>query len=200
MRDRIVDELRRTDLASNVENAILDAVNYFSRRAHFVNQGTLTPINTVVGQKAYDLPDDFSRMIYLEVVHDGQKDQMRAASITEIDIDDSNDDDPFEGIPEKYAIYGTQMHVYPRPEEASWTFEGRYRTRYAAPDSDDDEGFWVNEAERPIRCMAKAFLYDDVIRDTEQADREYQKAEAAWLELVPEYEARVYEAGVKPWD
>lgn len=198
MRERIVDELRRDDLATNVESAILDAVAYFSRRSHFVNQGTLTPINTVAGQKEYDLPTDFSRMIYFEIVHDGQKDELTPVSINEIDKNDSNDDDPFEGIPIQYATYGTQFLVYPRPEESTWTFEGRYRTRYAAPDSDDDVGFWVNEAERPVRCLAKAFLYDDVIRDVEQADREYRKAEAAWSELVPEYEARVYAAGIEP--
>jgi len=199
MRDRIVDELRRTDLASNVDEAIQDAIKHFSRRAHFVAQGTFTPIPCVVGQKAYALPADFSRMVQLQIVYSGTSDVMKPKTVHEIDEMDDNVTDPLVGIPEFYALWGANFVIYPRSESASYEFQGRYQTRYAAPEDDDDEGFWVNEAERPVRCFAKGVLYDDTIREYEAAEREFGKAESEWIELMAESEARAYEPGIRPW-
>lgn len=201
MKTRIIDETRRDDLETNVEQAVLDAIKHFSRRASIVTQGTLTPITAVVDQKEYDLPDDFSRMIGpLEITHDGITERMWPVTIAELDERDANTTDVISAIPVYYAIYGNQFSIYPRSSSVSYSFNGRYRTRFAAPaDDDEEDNWWMNEAERPVRCFAKGILWDDVINDTDKADREFAKSEAEWSELSVEFEARAYEPGIRPW-
>ena len=58
MRTRIMDELQRTDLASQINNAIAEAADYFRRDAFFRNDAQDTSTITVVGNNVYLAPSD----------------------------------------------------------------------------------------------------------------------------------------------
>lgn len=203
MQVRILDELQRPDLATHVQAAIQDAIKHYQRRATAENQATLSTITGVEGTREYSLPSDFSRMIGdVFVVYGSVKEPLEERSIQELDELDDNPSDPETGVPAFFAIFGPtpDLHVVPRPDaNSTYTFTGRYVSTLAAPDEDDDEGWWMNEAERVIRCYAKAIVYDDVLQYADQAEREFAKAEAEWLELVTESESRAFSAGVRPW-
>lgn len=203
MQARIIDELQRSDLATNVQSAIQDAIKHYQRRALAVNQATLPGIASVDGQREYSLPADFSRMVGdILITFDGTTVPMEARTIQQIDEMDSDAASPVEGYPAWYAIYGNstgaRFTVFPRPDANTYTFSGRYVSKLTAPSADADESFWTNDAERAIRCYAKAVLYDDVIRLPDQAEREFAKAEAEWEELVKESESRAFQGGVVP--
>jgi len=200
LQSRALDELQRSDLAgAPIQNAINDAIKHFQRRAHFVTESTYGPLALVTGQDVYPLPPDFSRALQFNLSAHGIISPLRVVSIQEIDEMDANATDPTRSIPECVALYGSDFKVYPRPDSNAYTLTVRYLNRYATPQSDDDEGFWVNEAETPIRLWAQGVLWRDYMLDRERATENFAAAEAEWVELVAEYEARVFAPGIRPW-
>lgn len=201
MQARILDELQRPDLVSQTQDAIQGAIAYYKRRPVVPNQATFGPTACVVGQQAYDLPADFVSMLDggLTITANGSIYTLQPVTVSELTQLNPNADAPTPGVPLYYALYNDQFLVEPRADSTDYEFNGKYVSTLDAPTEDDDEGFWMNDAERAIRCRAKAILYDDVIIEPELADREYQKSKDEWSEIVKEAEARAYARGIRPW-
>lgn len=198
MINRIARDLDRDDLATQINEAILSAIKYYRHRPVVQGQGTLTPITTVVDQRNYTLPSDFISPIQFTITDEDSVYPMTPRTIQWIDEMDNNAVDPVDGVPQCYAIYGaTNMVVWPVADAATYEINGRYVAAPAPPEDDADEGFWMEEAERAIRCRAMALLYDDTIHDPELADREYAKSENEWMEIVRHLEMRAYAPGIR---
>lgn len=199
MLSRLLDELQRPDLASQAQEAIQSAIAYYRRRPVVPNQASFGPTASVANQQAYDLPADFVSMIDLTVTANGMVYQLQQVTPAELQFLYPNSDSVETGVPQFYALYNDQFLVEPRAPSTDYEFNGKYVSSLAAPTEDDDEGFWMNDAERAVRCRAKAILYDDVIIEPELADREYAKSKEEWSEITKEAEARAYARGVRPW-
>lgn len=198
MQQRIANDLKRDDLATEIAEAIQSAIKFYRHRPIVQTQGTLAAITAVEEQKEYTLPSDFIAAIQLTVEADGVITPLEPRTMQWIDEEDSDADDVIVGVPTDYAIVGeTTLIVYPRPDDSVVEFGGRYIKAVAAPSDDDDENFWTTTAERAVRCRAVALLYDDTLHDAELAEREYAKSKEEWSEIVLQLELRSYSAGIR---
>ena len=201
LQNRIANDLRRDDLATEIAEAIQSAILFYRNLPVVQSQGTMAAITAVEEQKEYTLPDDFIAAIQLTVTADGVITPMQPATIQWIDEMDSDTEDVIVGVPTHYALFGEfEMHVYPRPDDSVTEFGGRYIAAPAAPSDDDDSNFWTNRAERAVRCRAVGLLYDDTLHDPELAEREYAKAQQEWSQITLQLELRAYSAGIRAHD
>lgn len=200
LQNRIANDLRRDDLATEIAEAIQSAILFYRNLPVVESQGTMTAIPAIEEHKRYDLPDDFIAAIQMTVTADGIVTPMQPATVQWIDEMDSDDDDVIVGVPTHYALFGGGMLVYPRPDDSVTEFGGRYIAAPAAPTDDDDSNFWTNRAERAVRCRAVGLLYDDTLHDPELAEREYAKAQQEWSQITLQLELRAYSAGIRAHD
>lgn len=171
MQTRIADELQRSDLTSQIQLAILDAIRDYERQRFYFNEERLVPLFTcVVGQEFYTTSDDadiasmphidsmtlfaFNNRYTLEYI---TPQQMETISVSPI----------WTGMPTNYTYYNEQIRLYPIPNYAYPVYVSG-TVRYALPSSSSDGGVWMNEAEQLIRFAAKEKLYRDVLRDQAQ--------------------------------
>ena len=199
MQNRIVSEIRRSDLATETQEAIQSAIAFYKRRPVVANQAVYGPVATVVDQRTYDLPADFVTMTNLTYVKDGISYDMVQVPVADLDALYPQLDDPATGPPLHFAIYADELHIGPQADSTEYELQGRYVSTLDAPTEDDDEGFWMTVAERAVRARAKAILIDDVLLEPELADRQYAIAKEEWGEIVREAELRAYARGVRPW-
>ena len=200
LQNRIANDLRRDDLATEIAEAIQSAILFYRNLPVVESQGTMTAIPAIEEHKRYSLPDDFIAAIQMTVTADGIVTPMQPATVQWIDEMDSDDDDVIVGVPTHYALFGGGMLVYPRPDDSVTEFGGRYIAAPAAPSDDDDSNFWTNRAERAVRCRAVGLLYDDTLHDPELAEREYAKAQQEWSQITLQLELRAYSAGIRAHD
>jgi len=200
MQQRIANDLKRDDLATEIAEAIQSAIKFYRNRPIVQSQGTLAAIAAVEEQKEYTLPSDFIAAIQITVEADGVVTPLCPRTMQWIDEEDSDADDVIVGVPTDYALVNeTTMIVYPRPDDSVVEFGGRYIKAVAAPVDDDDTNFWTTTAERAVRCRAVALLYDDTLHDPDLAEREYAKSKEEWSEIVLQLELRAYSAGIRAY-
>lgn len=197
MQDRIIDEMKRPDLRAQIKNAIQSAIRFYKDEAFYeAETSTETPISCVEGQREYDLPTDFSTPVVARLRYDGVIDPLHVITIEQMDELDS-DDVPSPGRPQKIVYYGRKFHLWPRPQSATYAVELRYNSNIEAPVADDDEGFWMNEAERMIRTKSKSYIWADVLKDYEKAAAEDILAGTEHRRLIGVTEGRHYTNGVR---
>lgn len=172
MKTRIADELARSDLTSQIANAIGSAISFYEGSRFYFNEARGT-FSTVAGQEWYtstqfvDLPNvlkiDTMRCLlnnrwFVMVPRTWAELQWRSSGITQ------NAD------PTDYAYYRQQLRLYPIPQGVR-TIEVTYVQMLGVPATDTASNGWTNEGEELIRTHAKVDLFESVIRDPGEADR-----------------------------
>ncbi len=187
MQARIARELRRSDLGREITDAIQDAIRAYKdeRFPENVSEKTWT---AVANQRTYALPTDFSTQVALTANYGGGgTEPLTERPIAVIDYLDQNGNPDSTGVtPCHYAIWGTNIVIYPRfaATSATDTIFMRYISNLAPPDLDDDGGFWMNEAERLIRCHAKSTIFGDVLYVPDMSDFQLKLAQAEYERIV----------------
>ena len=64
-------------------------------------------------------------------------------------------------------------------------------TRFADPVADSDTNPYLEEGERYVRAIAKAVVLEDVVRDFDEADRQWTKVQREKLILLSETGGRL---------
>lgn len=172
MKARIADELARSDLTSQIADAITDAIGaYQDQRFHF-NETRATTFLTVIGQEFYDADDaaalatvqDFDYVVLYVGDFNYRLGGLRPAEIEAASANGTNT-----GQPASYCWYGDQLRLYPAPAGV-WTVRIGASVKAAAPASDAETGNpWMTYAERLIRSRAKLELALHVIRNDKLA-------------------------------
>lgn len=198
MQDRIISETRRTDWAgATVQGAIQDAIAHYKDEA-FAESHTTTTSSTVAETATVSLPADFSSLITIQL-NDGQGQLLTLDPLTMEEYNNfSMEDPPSYEVPTSYAIHGSLLYLFPVPDDA-YTITWYYVSNQAPPEDDEDAGFWMNEAERMIRCYAKGILWSDVAFAPDMAQGEFKKANEEFSRLVQKAEARAYDSGIRAW-
>lgn len=189
MRTRIMDELQRTDLASQINNAIAEAADYFRRDAFFRNDAQDTSTVTVVGTNVYMAPTDVAEIRQLAITVNNTKYPLRLRSWDYINIEDSNTLNPVTGPPVEYAVNlqrsGMSIRLFPTPDGA-YGLQYDYVQIVPAPVADTDSNFWTVEGREMVRAFAKYLLRMTVLNDPSTARSDQELADQYFRKLKQE--------------
>lgn len=181
MSDRIADELVRPDLrASHIPLAVKDAIKEAATNRFWFNEVRGLTFATVPGQDFYDstaVPalGYLSRIDALWALINGQRRDLCLAN--RLDMDCWNDGQMgLTGEPAYYARYGGGILLWMHPRE-EWAITIDGTTEFPPVNTDNDTNAFFTDGEKYIRALAKANLLENVIRDFDQADRQWQVAE-----------------------
>jgi hypothetical protein len=199
MQDRIADELARTDLASNIRQAIQSAIRHYERRAFYFNEVRKT-LSTSDGDFDYTTAEfsflDKLAEIYTAKITVGTN-QYHLMEMDWSTFDELRSSTTTEGDPTAFAYYGQVFYVYPTPNTArDIVISGVEKP--ASLSATGDTNYWMTDAEELIRSRATRKLYSEVIKDQENAAYWAQCEAEALLALMGETEARQMTGLPKP--
>jgi hypothetical protein len=189
MRARIMDELQRTDLASQINNAITEAADYFRRDAFFRNDAQDTSTVTVAGTNVYAAPSDVVEVRQLSITVSDTKYPLRLQTWEYINEEDSDTLSPVTGPPIEYAINlpstGMAIRLFPTPDGA-YQLQYDYVQIIPPPVLDTDSNFWTVEGREMVRAMAKYLLRMNVLNDPQSAAIDKELADEFFRKLKQE--------------
>lgn len=218
MKERIAGELRRDDLSSanefrvlaqvsDIHDAIMSAIDSYSHeRFYFSQTRDNVAFNTVALQDIYTSADDADILKILKIEYGfatiGVLPYRLIPRLPE-DTEAANlGSGSLVGQPQFYSWYGQSIRLEPIPNDV-YAIRFGCIVKIDAPATDEETGNkWMVDAERLIRCRAKAELYTHVIKDTEKANLFLQLAGEALQQLREKTEAMTQPeaAFVQAWD
>lgn len=171
LKTQIANDLRRSNLATEIGEAISEAIEFYQSKRFYFNENRDATFATVAGQVWYGAADDADIPLLLDadglyVTVGGDRrtlDWMSPAA-----FEDVTDDSAANGQPYAYTRYAERIGVYPKPDQA-YTVRLTGLLKFDEPATDDEaDNVWMTEAYHLIRCRAKAELYRHVIRSNER--------------------------------
>lgn len=176
MAARIASELRRSDISSQIENAIADAISaYQTERFRFSDVDPANPdtFNTVVSRDVYDSTDSAIiglmhkvDRVYILIGNNQQAIRVEQPKVLRL----YNQTALMLGQPDAYAIEDNKMILSPIPSSV-WQVTIEAFRDIAAPANDaETNNPWMTTAERLIRARAKYELAVHVLRNPGLAD------------------------------
>lgn len=181
VQSRIADEMARSDLTTQIQNAIQSAIAFYEKTMFWFKEAETT-IATVVGQESYSttFPSDFDEFIELTVTVSGNRYPMKEETYSW--IRDRLLLTTFRGRPEKFAIFKSELWTYPLAD-AVYTMTLSYYKTLAVLSGASGTNAWTTYGEELIRCRAKSDLYKHVIRNKPMSD-EMKMAEREALQAL----------------
>src|SRR5262245_40398537 len=122
LKAQIADDLSRSDLTSQIQTAVLDAITYYERKRFYFNESRSLTFNTVANQEFYTSSDAAAIPTMLEI-------DTAKISITSTDVYALNvvTNDELElvsqnstidaGQPSDIAYYNQTFRLYPIPQD-----------------------------------------------------------------------------------
>ena len=221
MQTRIADDITRTDLTTQIANAINDAIKTWEGTRFVFNEKRYL-ILTVPSQEYYDLSgagllnsDDASATETGEMV-------MEIDSVTNTVSNfpyplaertqqwfDKYQSLPsqYTGQPDSYGVYGNQLRLFPIPDGSGPEAGGAYPIRISAlarlgPNplvNDDDTNAWMTEGEILIRNQALVSLYRLPLRDPDGKALAQEAVDEQFLGLSRKRDAKAMTGTIPPW-
>lgn len=188
LRDRIADELDRTDMTTQIEREIKSAIAYYERRRFWFNEKRID-FATVVSQEWYTSADDsdIPNLLTLDIakiaINATTKHDLELLPYAEIEfVSDGGEAD--EGQPTALAYFQKQIRLYPIPD-ASYSVVLSGIFALDALSASADTNAWMTDGEALIRQRTRRMIYSNVIRDPELA-QEAGRLEAEELRALIE--------------
>lgn len=188
LRDRIADELDRTDMTTQIEREIKSAIAYYERRRFWFNEKRID-FATVTSQEWYTSADDsdIPNLLTLDIakiaINATTKHDLELLPYAEIEfVSDGGEAD--EGQPTALAYFQKQIRLYPIPD-ASYSVVLSGIFALDALSASADTNAWMTDGEALIRQRTRRMIYSNVIRDPELA-QEAGRLEAEELRALIE--------------
>jgi hypothetical protein len=170
MQTRIADEMHADDLTTEIQRAILSAVQFYAPNRFYGTEkrGTIT---TIAGTRFYatdtaspgTLPTDIAEIDSIVCTVSGRDFLLEPSSYAELE-----EIDPgatlTTGDPRMWAWYAGTLRLYPTPNEAR-VLTISYQSILTELSDDSDSNFWTNQAEQLIRARAKKDIAANVTND-----------------------------------
>lgn len=177
---RIADELVRPDLASQIALAVTDAIGEAAINRFWFNEVRGLTFPMVAGQMFYSataLADlaYLSKIDALWIIAQGQRRNLALANAKDVDCW-LEGQTTLTGEPFAYARQANGLMFW-MPPNLNYPVYIDGVTRFAPLVSDTDTNPWLEEGERYVRALAKANVLENVVRDFEEADRQWFLAE-----------------------
>ena len=168
MQAAIAGELARSDLASEIQREINNAITFYGNKVFWFNEATMTAIVTVQGQRYYPLPTNFASV--LDVLSTLGNYTYRLEPRTEQYLDQVDwGNDFWSGYPTDYSFWNGQIRLFPPPQGGlPVTVKGTVILSPQPLVNGGDTNAWLTSAEELIRTRAVRQLYGRYIRDPEQ--------------------------------
>ncbi|MGJ5074571.1 hypothetical protein [Bradyrhizobium oligotrophicum] len=188
LQNAIASDLTRSDLGSQIQGAIQDAVKQYERQRFWFNTTRSLTFRTVPGQGTYTGADLAQIPDVIRI------DRLFLRWGTSIYPLDWYEPDEFEfltalnvsnGRPTIYTYVDRQIIMYPEPVQA-WGIRPHMHYRLPPLVNPTDANAWTNEAENLIRAQAKLILYMNVLEDADGAAR--MQAQIPGLKAGLDYE------------
>ncbi|WP_315729038.1 hypothetical protein [Bradyrhizobium sp. SZCCHNS2015] len=188
LQNAIASDLTRSDLGSQIQGAIQDAVKQYERQRFWFNTTRSLTFRTVPGQSTYTGADLAQIPDIIRI------DRLFLRWGTSIYPLDWYEPDEFEfltalnvsnGRPTIYTYVDRQIIMYPEPVQA-WVIRPHMHYRLPPLVNPTDANAWTNEAENLIRAQAKLILYMNVLEDADGAVR--MQAQIPGLKAGLDYE------------
>lgn len=196
LKTRIAGDMDRSDLSSEVSEAVIDAIQELSvERFAFNQSGGFTlavsadDADYVVGDWQLNGGSDFDAIIepdQLWIRIGGNDHRLRHVSWDE--IKDQSQSSPTTGQPYSYAYFGDAWKIYPVPDQ-TYTVYMRAHYRLTALASEGTINAWTNDARRLTGAAAKGILFAEVLDDDRNA--------AKMSILVERYKSRFHREASK---
>lgn len=187
LKAQIADDLSRTDLTSQIETAVLDAITFYERKRFYFNESRTLTVTTVAAQEFYDEDDAAGIPTLLSI--DVAKISITTTDVYALEVipydtleEISQNTTLDAGQPSYLAYYNQTIRLYPVPT-AAWTLRISGVRSLTALSAAGDQNAWTTDARDLIRARAKWDLYTHVIKDFEQADRMSQAEQLAFTTL-----------------
>lgn len=200
MKARIADEIARSDLTSQIANAIDDAIDIASANRFWFNEVRGLPLTLQASQGGYYIDSDIDALVEIDAVYllinSTQRWNLRPISSARMDALSSGT--PSTGQPTVWARYGSELKFWPIPQQ-SYSVKIDGLTRGDPMEGDDDSNGWTTYGEKYVRALAKTLLYAEVIRDTAETQKQEQLAEQYKNNLLNHTESRAMTGEMEPF-
>lgn len=198
LKERIAREMTRDDLATEIAEAITDAINLWSPRRFDFNEKRVKR-NTVANTEYYALGsgwtymDDSStdggypmKVDSITLLYDQQPYPLSERTHAWIDTNQSPAA-TYTGQPDSYGTYDRWLRLYPIPDAAyQLTLSGLFYAESLSSDADSNMWTQAINGEAIVRHQVKSMIYRDLLRDDNGAARSQQ----ALLEVIASREKR----------
>lgn len=174
MQSRIADELARSDLTSQIALCINDAIDFYQSIRFDFNESRDLTFTTNVAQEFYTAADlaDIPYLIAIDYII------LYLGNIpwplhrrTPLEIEKLNQNGLMMGQPWNFCYYNQQLRLGPVPDN-NYSMRIAANITYSPPSSTAATGnFWMTEAEKLIRCRAKAELHAHYTRNMAEAQK-----------------------------
>lgn len=189
MQSRIADEILRTDLTAQIQNAIQTAIKQYERTPFYFNEVRQeAAFNTKQGQEFYTVADAalIASMLTLHrvtVTVSGNRYTMNPR--TPEYMEDTSVNPIVLGQPVDYAYFAKQLRFYPIPDNTYPVALSGIKRLFTLQNATDANS-WTSDAELLIRSRAKYELAVHVLRDADMAAAMRASEESALYDLKGE--------------
>lgn len=152
MQARIAREISRTDMATEIRDAIQSAIQHYETTRFWFNDA-IADLAAVPASEWLDPPADYIALDALTARINGSAYPLALWHYEDLDSVDSGNP-ATTGRPIAYTEYQGRWRLYPVPD-AAYTIRVSYQRRLAALANPGDTNAWMREAEQLIRARAK---------------------------------------------
>lgn len=164
LKNQVASDLHRSDLSSQIVQAISDAIQYYERESWWFLEGRKT-MTTVAGQAWYAVPSDLLNFDNLLITISGNKVPLNRIHYTTMDNYDSGS---YQGQPYEWTFYDNQIRFYPVPDTA-YTITLSDSDQLDALSSNSDSNSWTTDGYSLIRHRAVWDIYMNHLKSPDMA-------------------------------
>jgi hypothetical protein len=177
LQNNIANDLTRTDLTSQIQSAVLDAIDFYESARFYFNVTRSMTFQTVVGQVAYQPGTaDVLPLIRGIVKIDRLFLPLAPTTIFELTFKEQAEFEwlagsaPGFGQPMVYTYVDRQIMLWPTPIQV-YTIRPHMHFEFPPLVNPGDSNAWTDDGERLIRAQSKLNLYTNVLEDDAGAQR-----------------------------
>lgn len=190
LKTRIADELARSDLTSQIALAVTDAIDLASKNRFWFNEVRDLQIQLAANQ-AYHSDSNVDVLVEIDqlylLLNTNQRWNLHAANNARLDA--LYNGTPAVGLPVRFSRYGSELRFWPTPDQTYTAYLNGF-TKGQPLSLDTDSNFWTTYGEKLVRAIAKTILYAEVIRNSDEAERNDMLAQRYALDLASQSEGR----------
>ena len=194
LQSHILDDLNRTDMTSQVQLAIKQAVKFYNEYKAYWFQEERKETTAVANTEYYTLPTDFKEMDTVSITEDSDTYVIEDKPFAYIE-DRSNPD--LTSRPQYFCLYDQQIRLYPIPDQ-SYTLNIAYKrnldevTATAAYTSN-----WFTVGYELIRHRATADVFLNTLHDDQSGSRSKSQEAMAEMSLDHQNQRRLRTGSLK---
>ena len=184
IRDQIEDELQRSDLSTQIADAVKHAVDFYSRKRFWFNEGRWT-ISAVASQEYYGIP--LIREVDMATLWPTTTNHYTLKRRTWQYIEEHKATENYTGRPSDFALYATQIRLFPVPDD-SYRLDIAGTRAFEELSATSDTNVFMLEAYELVKHRAKKKILADRIRGPEALEEARAQQDLERQELVALFE------------